>query len=75
MFEFVNLFLHPLLGDLTNHSPLLMLGILVLIAALLIPLHHRIEHWIVTKMTINNKQIRLAAAKRAVAKLEGEMKG
>ena len=71
VFELINLFIHPLLSDLTNHSPLLMLVIMVVIAALIIPLHHRIEHWIIHKMTHNNRKIRLSAAKRTVAKLEG----
>ena len=46
VFEFINLYIHPHLDKLTNHSPVLMLGILMCIAALLIPLHHRMEKWI-----------------------------
>ena len=44
--------------------------ILVGIAALLIPLHHKLEHWIKHKMVEKNKRIRLAAAKRTIEKLE-----
>lgn len=73
VFEFINLFIHPYLGDLTHHSPVWMLLILVAIAALLIPLHHKLEHWVVHKMVARNKKIRLAAAKKTIAKLEGEM--
>jgi hypothetical protein len=47
-----------------------MLLILVGIAALLIPAHHRLEHWIKHKMVEKNKRIRLAAAKRTIEKLE-----
>ncbi len=72
VFEFINLFLHPYLGNLTNHSPLLMLGIMVCIAALLIPLHHQLEKWITHKLTEKNRKIRLAAAKKIMAELGGE---
>ena len=73
VFEFINLFIHPYLDRLTNHSPLLMLLILMCIAALLIPLHHRLEHWIIHKMVEKNKQMRLAAAKKTIEQLEGEV--
>ena len=72
VFEFINLFLHPYLGNLTNHSPLLMLGIMVCIAALLIPVHHQLEKWITHRLVEKNKKIRLAAAKKTIAKLGGE---
>jgi hypothetical protein len=48
-----------------------MLLALVIIASLLIPLHHRLEKWIKEKMVEKNKKIRLAAAKKTIAKLEG----
>lgn len=70
VFEFINLLIHPWLAHLTNESPILMLLILVLIAALLIPLHHRLEHWIKEKMIEKNKAIRLAAAKKTIEQLE-----
>jgi len=49
LFEFINLLLHPFIGQYTHHSPLLMLGIMVIIAALLVPMHHKLEHWIKNK--------------------------
>jgi hypothetical protein len=72
MFEFINLFIHPYLAHATNDSPVLMLLVLVAIAALLVPLHHKLQKWVNMKMVEKNKKIRLAAAKRTVAKLEGE---
>jgi len=72
LFEFINLFMHPHLADLTHHSPVLMLLIMVGIAALLIPAHHRLEKWITEIMVEKNKKIRLDAAKRTIATLEGE---
>jgi tetratricopeptide (TPR) repeat protein len=71
VFEFLNLLLHPWLGSVTHHSPLLMLLAMVCVAALLVPLHHRIEHWITHKMVEKNNRIRLAAAKRTIQQLEG----
>src|SRR5205085_776798 len=74
IFEFLNLLLHPSLGVVTNHSPVLMLLAMVGIAALLVPLHHKIEKWITYKLVEKNKRIRLAAAKRTIEVLEGNIK-
>ena len=71
VFEFLNLLLHPFLEKITNHSPVLMLLALVCIAALLVPMHHKAEHWATKKLVEKNKQIRLAAAKKTIEKLEG----
>ena len=70
VFEFLNLLLHPFLESVTHHSPVLMLLALVCIAALLVPLHHKIEHWATAKLVEKNKKIRLAAAKSTVEQLE-----
>lgn len=70
VFEFLNLLLHPFLERITHHSPILMLLALVCIAALLVPLHHKLEHWATTKLIEKNKKIRLAAAKKTIEQLE-----
>lgn len=70
VFEFINLLIHPWLAAFTHESPVLMLLALVIIAALLIPLHHRLEHWIKEKVIKKNKAIRLAAAKKTIEILE-----
>ncbi len=72
VFEFINLLFHPWLASFTHESPVLMLLALVIIASLLIPMHHRLEKWIKEKMVEKNKKIRLAAAKKTIEKLEGE---
>jgi len=72
VFEFLNLLLHPFLERVTDHSPVLMLLALVCIAALLVPLHHRVEKWAIHKLVEKNKQVRLEAAKRTIEKLETE---
>ena len=70
LFEFINLFIHPYLANITNDSPVLMLVILIAIGALLIPLHHKLEKWITKIMIEKNKKIRLEAAKKTIANLE-----
>ncbi len=72
VFEFLNLLLHPWLGAVTHHSPILMLLAMVCVAALLIPLHHRLEHWITHRLVEKNKKIRVAAAKKIIQQLEPE---
>jgi len=69
VFEFLNLFLHPFLESVTNHTHLFMLLALVCIAALLIPLHRRFEKWLIIKLVEKNKRIRLAIAKKTIEKL------
>ena len=72
VFEFINLYIHPYLDKWTNHSPFWMLAILICIGALLVPLHHKLEKWITKIMVEKNKKIRLAAAKKTIATLEGD---
>ena len=72
VFEFLNLLLHPFLERITHHSPVLMLLALVCIAALLVPLHHKLEKWATHKLVEKNKTIRLAAAKKTIEKLDGK---
>ncbi len=70
VFEFINLLIHPFLEKITHHSPVLMLLGLVAIAALIIPLHHKLEHWATNKLVEKNKAIRLAQAKKTIEELE-----
>ncbi|HET9744287.1 MAG TPA: tetratricopeptide repeat protein [Chitinophagaceae bacterium] len=64
VFEFLNLLLHPFLEKITYHNPVFMLLALVCIAALLVPLHHRLEKWAVHKLLEKNRRIRLGAEKK-----------
>ncbi|MBK7357654.1 MAG: tetratricopeptide repeat protein [Saprospiraceae bacterium] len=70
VFEFFNLLLHPFLENITHHSPILMLLALVCIAALLVPLHHKLEKWITEKLVQKNKATRMANAKKTIEILE-----
>ena len=69
VFEFINLLIHPFLEKIMHHSPVLMLLGLVVIAALIIPLHHKVEHWTTNKLVEKNKAIRLANAKKTIEEL------
>ena len=74
IFEFVNLWLHPYMSHFTHDAPLLMLLIMVCIAGSLAPIHHRLEHWITTRLVEKNRKIRLASAKKTIEELEKEAK-
>lgn len=74
-FEFINLLVHPFLGELTHHSPLLFLLCMAAIAGLLIPLHHRMEKLITNMLVSKNNRVRLEAARRTIEELEGAGKG
>lgn len=67
VFEFINLLLHPWLETITHHSPILMLVSLVMLAALIVPMHHRLEHWIINRLVEKNHRIRLALGQKLVA--------
>ncbi|MFM2361107.1 MAG: hypothetical protein RLZZ316_9 [Bacteroidota bacterium] len=55
-FEYLTLFLHPTVAALTHHTPVYEIMIFVAIAAFLIPAHHRIEHWLIEKLTHRRAQ-------------------
>jgi tetratricopeptide (TPR) repeat protein len=49
-FEYLTLLLHPTVARLTHHTPVLEILIFVAIGAILIPTHHRLEHWLINKL-------------------------
>jgi len=49
-FEYLTLWLHPTIAELTGHKPIFEILIFVGIAAILIPLHHRSEHWLIDRL-------------------------
>ncbi len=70
LFEYLLLLLHPYVTKLTNHTPVYEMLIFVSMAAILIPGHHRIEHWLIQRLTNNrpfNSGIRI---KRKTMKLK-----
>lgn len=57
-FEYIDQLLHPIVANFTNHTRVLMLLILVLIASLMVPLHYKLEKWTKYKLTERNRLIR-----------------
>ncbi len=55
LFETITLYLHPYIERWTHHSPIFMLLILVVIASVLVPLHHKMEHWVKELLKKNRK--------------------
>jgi len=49
-FEYLTILLHPVVADLTNHTPWLEILIFVAVGAVLIPAHHKLEHWLIEKL-------------------------
>jgi len=65
VFEFFNLLLHPLLELITHHSVFLMLVALVLLAAILAPLHHKAEKWATAKLIQKNNEVRIRKGRKS----------
>lgn len=51
LFEYLTLLLHPFVSHITHHTPMLEILIFVGVAALVIPLHHKLEHWLIHKLS------------------------
>lgn len=71
LFEFLTLLLHPIVSGFTHDIPIFELLIFVSIAALLVPLHHRLEQVLVNKLTKRNENrnsIRLTTKKMFLKK-------
>jgi tetratricopeptide (TPR) repeat protein len=51
IFEFISLLTHPWVEEVTHHNPILALLVLVLLASVLVPAHHRLEDMIRKNMT------------------------
>ena len=50
LFEFISLFLHPYIATLTHHITVYMLLIMVAIASMLVPMHHKLQRWVKEKL-------------------------
>lgn len=50
LFEYLTVLMHPMVANFTNHRPVMELLIFMAMGAVLVPLHHRLEHWLVAKL-------------------------
>jgi len=55
LFEYLTLLLHPTVANLTHHTPVYEILIFVAMGAVLIPLHHRLEHWLIQNLGQNKR--------------------
>ena len=46
LFEFITMIIDPYIEEWTFHTPVLMLLMFVGVASILVPLHHKLEHWV-----------------------------
>lgn len=56
LFEFISILIHPYITRLSNHAPVYMLIMLVIIASILVPAHHRMEEWVKEKFAHKPKR-------------------
>lgn len=69
LFEYITLLLHPFIAEKTHHNPFYEIIIFVLIAAVITPLHHRFQHWVIHKLTeYNSLRHQRALARQEEAK-------
>lgn len=66
LFEYLLLLLNPKVGAFTNHKPAYEILIFALLASVLAPAHHRVEHWLIEKLT--RKSVPEKAAVKTTAK-------
>lgn len=51
LFEYLTLFIHPFVAETTHHTPVFEIIIFVAIAAIITPTHHKVEKWLIEKLT------------------------
>ena len=70
LFEYIILLLNPVVQKGTGHSPVLEILIFVAIAAVISPMHHKLEHWLVTILTYRHHNKKAATKVTAKKKIE-----
>jgi len=56
LFEYITLLIHPYVKEKANHSPVYEIIFFVAIAAILSPTHHKVEYWLISKLTRKHHQ-------------------
>ncbi len=52
-FEFITLLTHPLVAKLTNYNLILEMLVFVTLGFILVPAHHKLEHWLINHLIKN----------------------
>ena len=55
-FEYITLLIHPAIQRFTNDTPVYEIIILIAVAAVLTPAHHRVEEWLLHRLTLYKKE-------------------
>lgn len=69
LFEYLTLFIHPFVAEKSHHSPFIEIIVFVIIAALLTPSHHKVEHWLIGKLS-KIREHHLQMRQKAIDELE-----
>ncbi len=69
IFEFIILLLHPLIEQIMHHNKVYELLLLVFIGSGLVPLHHRLEHLVLEKLTKNKINAKIEMEEKEEAAL------
>ncbi|MEQ1555115.1 MAG: tetratricopeptide repeat protein, partial [Ferruginibacter sp.] len=56
-FEYITLLFHPFVEKITHHTPIYEILIFVTVASFLIPVHHKLEHWLIEKLIIKQQPL------------------
>lgn len=70
LFEYITLLIHPFVEEITHHTPLLEIIILVCIAAMVVPAHHKIESWLVKRLALIHEKHTHAEPKSASVEVD-----
>jgi tetratricopeptide (TPR) repeat protein len=57
LFEYITLLVHPAIVNLTNDTPAYEIIIFISIAAILTPAHHRIQSWLIYRLTVHKDRM------------------
>jgi len=60
LFEYITLLIHPYVKEKASHSPIYEILFFVAIAAILSPTHHKVEYWLISKLTRRHHQRNMA---------------
>jgi len=72
VFEFITLFIHPFVQRISNHLPILELLMLIGLASVLVPFHHRLTHWMHERLVHASPHNIKATAKKVAVPHEGK---
>jgi tetratricopeptide (TPR) repeat protein len=68
LFEFISLLIDPFIGNITHHTPVLMLLISVIVASILVPAHHRLSEFMKEKLIHRHQNSKTPVMKEKVIK-------